>query len=290
MSSSQNLGRISNWMSEMDLKPFLDEDVGSGDITTETFVPDIYGSACVICEEDAIVAGLEEAAEIFRLAGVSSIRLVADGETIKRNDKVMVVEGPLRGILTGERVALNFLMRMSGIATETNSVIRMVREKDPDMRIAGTRKTTPGFRFFEKKAIALGGGWPHRNGLYDMVLIKDNHILACGGIENALGRKHSLPDGMAIEVEVVCIEDGIFATKNGADIIMADHMSPSDTRELREKARAINENVLIEASGNITKENIIDFAGCADIVSLGSLTHSSKAVHFSLDVENLKLH
>ena len=269
----------------MDLRPFLNEDVGSGDITTETFVPDIPGKACVICEEDAVAAGLEEAAEIFRLLGVSSDLLAADGERVHRGTKVMTLKGPLRGILTGERTALNFLMRMSGIATETASVIRMVREKDPDMRIAGTRKTTPGFRVYEKKAITLGGGWPHRSGLYDMVLIKDNHILSCGGIEHALDRVRHVPDGIKVEIEVTTIRDGVLAAKMGADIIMADHMSPSDTKELREMARAANGNVLIEASGNITKKNVLDFAGCADIISLGSLTHSSKAVHFSLDVE-----
>jgi nicotinate-nucleotide pyrophosphorylase (carboxylating) len=118
-----------------------------------------------------------------------------------------------------------------------------------------------------------------------MVLVKDNHILACGGVRNALGRIADVPDGIKIEVEVSNIEDGIFAAKLGADIIMADHMSPSDTKELRKEARSINKHILIEASGNITKENVIDYACCADIVSLGSLTHSVKAVHFSLDVE-----
>ena len=269
----------------MDLRPFLDEDVGSGDITTNVFVPDIRGKACVICEEDAVIAGLEEAKEIFRLLGVSSELLAADGERVSKGTKVLILKGPLRGILSGERTALNFLMRMSGIATETDSIVRKVREKDPHLRIAGTRKTTPGFRVFEKKAITLGGGWPHRNGLYDMALVKDNHILACGGIENALDRIRNVPDDILIEVEVTRIEDGILAARMGADIIMADHMSPSETKTLREKARAVNGNVAVEASGNITKDNILDFAGCADIVSLGSLTHSSKAVHFSLDVE-----
>jgi len=272
-------------MCEMDLRPFLDEDVGAGDVTTEVFVPDVPGRACIVCEEDAVVAGSEEAAEIFRLLGVSSERLVADGERVKKGTKVMSLDGPLRGILTGERTALNFLMRMSGIATETDSVARTVRERDPCLRIAGTRKTTPGFRSFEKKAIALGGGWRHRDGLYDMVMVKDNHILACGGIGNALGRMHDVPAGMMIEIEVENIEDGVLAAKMGADIIMADHMPPRDTKALREMARSVNGNVLIEASGNITKENAADYAGCADIVSLGSLTHSSKAVHFSLDVE-----
>ena len=272
-------------MSKIDLRPFLNEDIGSGDITTDTFVPDVPGRAHIVCEEEAVLAGLEEATEIFRLLEVSSELLAADGETVHKDTKVMILKGPLRGILTGERVALNFLMRMSGIATETNSVVRAVREKDPSLRIAGTRKTTPGFRAFEKKAIALGGGWPHRNGLYDMIMIKDNHILACGGIENAVARIRSLSGDMKVEIEVASVSDGVLAAEAGADIIMADHMSPSDTKKLRDEARAVNGNVLIEASGNITKKNAADFAGCADIVSLGSLTHSSKAVHFSLDVE-----
>jgi nicotinate-nucleotide pyrophosphorylase (carboxylating) len=271
-------------MSEMDMRRFLDEDIGSGDITTEMFVPDIPGKANIICEENAVIAGLEEAAEIFGLLGVSSKRLVSDGERVSRDTMVMTVEGPLRGILTGERVALNFLMRMSGIATETDSIVRKIREADRDLMIAGTRKTTPGFRVFEKKAIALGGGWPHRDGLYDMVLIKDNHISACGGIANAMERARDVPDGIKVEIEVENVEDGVLAAKMGADIIMADHLSPAETKELREKARSVNEKILIEVSGNITKDNVTDFAGCADIVSLGSLTHSVRAVHFSLDV------
>ncbi|MCL1979083.1 MAG: carboxylating nicotinate-nucleotide diphosphorylase [Methanomassiliicoccaceae archaeon] len=271
-------------MFEMDLRPFLEEDIGAGDITTDIFTPDVPGTACIICEEEAVVAGLEEAAEIFRLLGVSSEMLAADGERVSKDTKVMVIKGPLRGILTGERTALNFLMKMSGIATETNSIVKKVREKDPHLMIAGTRKTTPGFRPFEKKAISLGGGWPHRSGLYDMILVKDNHILACGGMANALDRFRDVPEGMKVEIEVENMEEGILAAESGADIILADHMSPSDIKKLREKARAVNGNVLIEASGNITKENAVDYAGCADIVSLGSLTHSSKAVHFSLDL------
>jgi nicotinate-nucleotide pyrophosphorylase (carboxylating) len=269
----------------MDLRPYLEEDVGAGDLTTNALVPDVPGKARIICEEDAVAAGLEEAAEIFRLLGVSSTMLAKDGDKVRKDAEVMTLEGPLRGILTGERTALNFLMRMSGIATETDRIQSAVREKDPDLRIAGTRKTTPGFRFFEKKAIALGGGWPHRSGLYDMVLIKDNHIIACGGYGNVPGCIRRVPDGVMVEIEVTNAEDGIRVAMMRADIIMADHMSPADTKNLRNVARTINRDVLIEASGNITKENIMDYAGCADIVSLGSLTHSAKAVHFSLDIE-----
>ena len=272
-------------MFEMDLKRFLDEDVGSGDITTNALVPDISGKAYIVCEENAVVAGLEEAAEIFKLLGVRSKCLVADGHIVWKDTKVMTLEGRLRGILTGERVALNFLMRMSGIATETAAVIRKVREKDPNLQIAGTRKTTPGFRYFEKKAIALGGGRPHRLGLYDMVLIKDNHIIACGGIENALSIIDRIPSDIQKEIEVSTIEEGILAAEMGADIIMADNMTPADTKELRKRVRAIREEIVIEASGNVTKENVIEYAGCADFVSLGSLTHSVRAVQFSLDIE-----
>lgn len=272
-------------MSEMDLRRFLEEDVGAGDLTTETFVPDVQGKATIICEEDAVVAGLEEATEIFRLLGVDCESLISDGDKVSTGSKVMMLSGPLKGILTGERTALNFLMKMSGIATTTASLVSMTKDIDPGLKIAGTRKTTPGFREFEKKAIVLGGGWPHRSGLYDMIMVKDNHIVACGGFDNMLERVKDVPPGIRIEIEVTSIEEGISAAEKGADIIMADHMSPSDTKELRSIVKRIDNNILIEASGNITAENILDYAGCADIISLGSLTHSSRAVHFSLDVE-----
>lgn len=269
----------------MDLRRFLDEDVGKGDITTDIFVPDIPGKATIVCEEDATIAGLEEASEIFRLLGVTCTPLVSDGDLVKKDTKVVSLKGPLRGILTGERVALNFLMRMSGIATATASITKEIRKRDQTLRIAGTRKTTPGFRYFEKKAIRIGGGWTHREGLYDMVMVKDNHIAACGGLENVLERVNLVPDGISIEVEVTNLDDGILAAQRGVDIIMADHMSPEETRSLRDAVKRIDPNILIEASGNITASNVSDYAGCADIVSLGSLTHSSTAIHFSLDVE-----
>ncbi len=269
-----------------DLKRFLDEDVGKGDITTEIFIPDNYGTASILCEEDSVVAGLEEAQGIFKLLNVESKLLTGDGCRVRKGMIVMTLSGPLKGILTGERTALNFLMRMSGIATATASIIEVVRTQDDNIKIAGTRKTTPGFREFEKKAIALGGGWPHRNGLYDMIMIKDNHILACGGIENAMKKAKNAPQGIMIDVEVSNIDDGMIAAKYGADIIMADHMTPADTKMLRDVAKKINPEVLIEASGNITKDNVLDFTNCADMISLGALTHSVKAVHFSLDITN----
>ncbi|MCL2148793.1 MAG: nicotinate-nucleotide diphosphorylase (carboxylating), partial [Methanomassiliicoccaceae archaeon] len=195
----------------MDLRPFLEEDVGAGDVTTDAFVPDIRGRARITCEEDAVVAGLEEAAGIFALLGVSSSMLAADGDRVAAGAAVMALDGPLRGILTGERTALNFLMRMSGVATCTGRAVGLVRGADPPLMIAATRKTTPGFRFFEKKAVALGGGWPHRSGLHDMAMAKDNHILACGGLDAVLRRLPGVPGGVKVEVEVSSVEDGVRA-------------------------------------------------------------------------------
>ncbi|MCQ2085759.1 MAG: nicotinate-nucleotide diphosphorylase (carboxylating), partial [archaeon] len=150
---------------------------------------------------------------------------------------------------------------------------------------AATRKTTPGFRYFEKKAVALGGGWTHRFGLYDMAMVKDNHIAAAGGIENIAELMKNVPDGLKVEIEVLDIEQGIKAAKAGADIVMGDHFSPEDVKKMRDLLREINPDSLVEASGNITSETAIRFANCADIVSLGELTHSVKSTHFSMDIE-----
>jgi len=269
----------------MDLRRFLEEDIGNGDITAEIFLDDRIGKGVILCEENAVVAGLEEASEIFRLLGVTAHALVKDGSRVTKGTKVMTLEGSIKNMLTGERTALNFIMRMSGISTMTSDLTAIVRKKDPDTKIAGTRKTTPGFRIFEKKAIALGGGWPHRNGLYDMVMIKDNHIAAMGGMSEVLEKIDSVPKGMKIDIEVTSVEGGVIAATRGADIIMADHMSPADTKLLREKVKRIDPDILIEVSGNITAENIAEYAGCADIISIGALTHSVRAIHFSMDLE-----
>lgn len=267
-----------------DLRPFLEEDVGSGDITAEIFLPDTDGKAVITCEQDAVVAGLDEAITIFSIMGARSVALVKDGDSVQAGTRVLEVSGSLKALMTCERTALNFLMRMSGIATLTHSICEKVHKVDPDLRIAATRKTTPGFRYFEKKAVALGGGWPHRFGLYDMAMVKDNHIAAVGGMEGIAERMKNVPDGLKVEIEVLDHDEGIKATECGADIVMADHFSPEDTKKLRDAIRKINPNVLIEASGNITSETAIRYAGCADIVSLGELTHSPKAVHFSMDI------
>lgn len=265
-----------------DIDRFLEEDIGSGDVTTETFVPDVHGNAVITCEDETVVAGLEEAAEVFRRLGVSSRLLVDDGTRVQGGTAVMELSGPERGITTAERTALNIMMRMSGIATMVNDATLKLRKHNDRVMVAGTRKTTPGFRRFEKKAIVLGGGDPHRSGLYDMVLIKDNHIEAAGGIENVMERCLDLPYSMKVEVEVENAHDAEVAAKCGADIIMLDNRTPAEARDLYALIKGIDENIVVEVSGRVTMDNIEDYADCADRISMGAFTHSVKACHFSL--------
>ncbi len=272
-------------MKTPDLRPFLEEDVGSGDVTADIFLPEGNGKAIITCESDSVVAGLDEAITVFAIGDVKAKPLVSDGDFVKAGTVVLEAYGSIKSLMTCERTALNFLMRMSGIANLTHSIVCEVRKKDPELRVAATRKTTPGFRYFEKKAVALGGGWTHRFGLYDMAMVKDNHIAAAGGIDEIAKLMKNVPEGLKVEIEVLDFDEGIKAAKCGADIVMADHFSPEDTKKLRDAIKEINPDILVEASGNITPETVIDYAGCADIVSLGALTHSPKSTHFSMDYE-----
>ena len=262
---------------------FLEEDIGSGDITTQLTVPDTDGKADIMCQEDAVVAGIDEAVAIFEEYGIECEPCVSDGERVKKGSVVMTVSGPIRNIITLERTVLNIMMRMSGIATATNDVLTVCRKHNKDIRIAGTRKTTPGFREFEKKAIAIGGGDPHRYRLDDMILVKDNHIKAAGGMKNILESLKKAPFSKKIEIEVENIEDAVTAARGGADIIMIDNASPSKAKEIADAVRKVND-IIIEVSGNITKDNAADYAKFADIISMGSLTHSARAIHYSLNL------
>ena len=270
-------------MFKIGIDQFIQEDLGSFDPSSSIFDEGILCTGFITCEEDAVVAGLGEAMEAFSQMGMECNPLCDDGDYVSKGSQVMRVTGPVHAVLKVERVALNLLMRMSGIATATRRYCDIAHAINPDVSIAGTRKTTPGFRFYEKKAISLGGGWPHRNGLYDMVMIKDNHIAAAGGLERAL--KLLGTPGIPIEVEVETIEDGIIAARHGVDVIMADHMSPEAVKELSEIVHGIDDEVLIEVSGNMDESKVRDYAEFADIISIGALTHSVKAIHFSLDIE-----
>lgn len=268
-----------------DFDRFLAEDIGSGDITTATFVPDIDGSAVITCEDDAVISGLEEATVIFSKLGVKAEQLVDDGTRVCAGTQIMKLIGPLRGITTAERTALNMMMRMSGISTAVYDATMLCRKHDANVKIAGTRKTTPGFRKYEKKAIVLGGGDPHRFGLDDLVLVKDNHIQALGGIEAVMEKTLDLPYSMGVEVEVETLHDAEVAAKCGADIIMMDNRTPEEAAEIYRLVKSINPDIMVEASGRITIDNVADYARVADRISMGSITHSVKAIHFSLSVK-----
>lgn len=265
----------------MNIIRYLEEDIGAGDITTRLTVPDVDGRAAITIEQDAVVAGLDEAMEIFNAVGCDAQALVKDGESVKAGSRVLSVSGPMRGLITAERTALNFLMQMSGVATATRAAVDAC---NGEITIAATRKTTPGFSEFEKKAVAIGGGDPHRMRLDSMILIKDNHIRACGSVRNAMEKLSKASFAYRIEVEVENVADAITATEMGVDIIMADNTSPELTKEIADAVRAIDDRVLIEASGNMTLDRLKEYVGIADIVSLGCITHSTRAVQFSMDI------
>ncbi len=267
-----------------DIDRFLKEDLNEkGDITSNAIIGDEEGKAYIIAKEPCILAGVEEAMEVFKRLGTKAKAIKKDGDEAKAKEKVIEIEGKIKPILAGERLALNFLSKMSGIASLTNELTKMCQKKNPNVKVAATRKTTPGFRKYEKKAVVIGGGEPHRMGLYDGILIKDNHLV-CISIREAI--RKAKKTGMLVEVEVESMEDAVIAAEEKADIIMLDNMKPAEGRLAASKVRKINPNVIIEASGGITPENIANYT-FADRISLGMLTHSIKSKDFSLEVEEV---
>ncbi len=265
----------------MDSDGFLRKDIGRGDVTTELVVPDTDGNAYVLCEQDATVAGIDIVSDMLESVGVSVSALVKDGDVVKSGTRILSVSGPLRNIITAERTALNILMRMSGVATATRKAIDAVGD---DIIVAATRKTTPGFGDFEKEAVRIAGGDTHRMALDSMIMIKDNHIKACGSVRSAMERIKKASFSIKVEIEVESLEDAVVAAEMGADIIMADNCGPELTGQIRDAVKGINDRILVEASGNITPDNISEYIGKADIVSMGAITHSAPAIMFSMDV------
>ena len=269
-------------VSEIEL--FLREDIGDFDLFHE-LLPDTTAKADIVAKEDGVVAGLEEAMQILDYCGISASHRRDDGDMITEGDVVLELEGGARAILQSERVALNFLGRMSGIATLTRRCVKIVAEND--VRVACTRKTTPGFRRFEKKAVAIGGGDPHRFCLTDAVMIKDNHIKIYGE-EMAYRCAREAGFTKTVEIEVGNVVDAVRAAKLGADIVMFDNMDP---REIAEAISALDKQglcdyVVFEASGGITLDNLAIYAETGvDVISIGALTHSTRWLDFSLEVE-----
>lgn len=254
---------------------------------TSVIVPNEYGEACVRVKEDCVVAGMEEVAELLRLLGLEFTVLRGDGDVAKAGDCVLIIRGQKPDLLKVERVVLNVLMRASGIATMTRRILERARSVNPRVRVAATRKTTPFLRYLEKKAVAIGGGDPHRFSLSDAVLIKDNHIRAVGSLEKAiiLARERS-SFTVKIEVEVETVEDAIKAAELGVDIIMLDNIKPSDVAKVHEELvrRGLRDRIILEASGGINEDNVIEYARYVDVVSIGALTHSYKSIDMSMDL------
>ena len=274
---------------EKKLYEFLKEDLGQGDVTTSILIPDgARVEAEIIAKESGVIAGIEEAKILLEGLGVKVEAEVKDGQKISSGKTIMKLEGDAKTILAAERTVLNLISRMSGIATQTNKIIRKVRDAGYKTIIACTRKTAPGLEYFDKKAVWLGGGDTHRLHLDDMILIKDNHIAIIGNVKEAIKiarRKASF--SKKIEVEVSSVNEAVEAAKAGADIIMLDNFTPKDIKKTIEKLqkKKLRKRVLIEASGKINEENILEFASSGvDIISLGSLTHSVKALDISLEI------
>jgi nicotinate-nucleotide pyrophosphorylase (carboxylating) len=263
----------------------LKEDIGSGDITTDNLVdPDLEGKGVIISKEPFVIAGLDVARQVFKHLNAEVIftSIYSDGNFVEEGDTIATVEGNLRALLSGERTALNFLQRLSGIATCVRSYVDELKNKQ--VRLVDTRKTTPGWRVLEKYAVRVGGAHNHRMGLYDGVLIKDNHIAACRGIRKAVDRIRTRVSHLVkIEVEVSTLDQVKEALKAGAEVIMLDNMSIG---QIKEAAAFINKKALVEVSGNVTKSGLNSLADAGvDIISVGALTHSAGCVDMSMRIE-----
>lgn len=262
----------------------LEEDIGSGDITTENLVdPMAKGQGLIVAKEDLVVAGLDLARRVFQRidAHMELNSAYTDGDSVHRSDTVAEISGRLATLLTGERVALNFLQRLSGIATLTRGYVARLAGKQ--VKLLDTRKTTPGWRQLEKWAVRVGGGTNHRMGLYDAILIKDNHIAAAGSISEAVKRvRTKVPSGTTIEVETVDLDQVREAMGAGAHIIMLDNMS---TEDIIAAVSMVGGRSKLEASGGVTQERLAELADTGiDYISSGALTHSARAVDLSMRI------
>jgi nicotinate-nucleotide pyrophosphorylase (carboxylating) len=273
----------------------LEEDAGGGDVTSEALIPPgLSGKASILVKEKGVLAGINVAARVFKLADPSlKVEiLIKDGTPIQPGDIAAVITGSVKGLLKAERTALNFLQRMSGIATLAARYAAEV--KGYRARVYDTRKTTPGLRVLEKYAVRMGGGQNHRRNLSDAVLIKDNHIAALRAtglnLEQIINKaREKAPKGIIIEAEVTNLAETAEAAKAGADIIMLDNMSATD---MKRAVDLVAGRAKVEASGNITLDNLRETAATGvDIISIGALTHSYEALDISLemDTQTLKL-
>ncbi|MFQ6065200.1 MAG: carboxylating nicotinate-nucleotide diphosphorylase [Candidatus Bathyarchaeia archaeon] len=280
---------LSRRILEKKIHRFLEEDIGQGDITTLLTVPKgATAEAEIVAKEEGVIAGLEDVSAFLKSLGLEAEALVSDGSRVEEGTVIMRLVGDARTLLSAERTVLNLLTRMSGIATKTRRIVKKVRDAGYEARIASTRKGAPGLLYFDKKAVMLGGGDTHRLHLDDLVLIKDNHLAIVGHVGEAVKRARSAVSfSKKIEVEVSSRKDALEAVEAGADIVMLDNVSPEEIKDIISllEEKGLRRRVLIEASGGINEENVVEYAATgADILSLGEVTDSVETLDMSLDV------
>ncbi len=273
---------------EEKLANILADDIGQGDVTAAAIIPtNLTVEAEVIAKEEGVVAGIEEAVILTEYLGLQVKAKVVDGAAVKNKQVLLELTGDARTILAVERTLLNLLSRMSGIATKTRKLSEMLKRVDVKAKIAATRKSAPGLLYFDKKAVVIGSGDPHRLHLDDMLLIKDNHLAIVGSVEAAVKKaKANASFTKKIEVEVTNVQDALKGAKAGADIVMLDNFSPKQAKAAGEALRKAGfDRVLLEVSGGITPENLLEYAASeVDIISMGALTHSVEALDISLEI------
>ncbi len=261
----------------------VEEDLTNGDITTETIIDNIKGEGIIIAKEKMVLCGVDLAVAVFKYIddSLAIVKEKNDGEMLNISDRLIRVKGNVASILKAERIALNFLAKLSGIATTTRKIVESI--KNTKTKIYDTRKTTPGWRTLEKYAVRVGGGYNHRKNLSDFILIKDNHKVACGSIKTALEKALSKKGEYIIEVEVENIDELKEILDFPVDIVMLDNFSIS---EIEEAVKIVKGKFLLEVSGGVTPENVTKIAKLGvDRISMGYLTHSSKWVDISLELK-----
>ncbi len=268
-----------------EVESFIEEDLGYDDVSC-TIVPDKPAEAIIFTKENCTVAGIKEAESIFCYLGIQAETTLKDGDRLKEGEIIFRLKGGAVSILRAERLALNFLGHLSGIATLTRACMDTVKKYSETTRVACTRKTTPGMRKFEKLAVAAGGGDTHRFNLSDSVMIKDNHVKLMG-IEAAIEAAKKTSFTRKIEVEVESVEHAVLAAELGVDIIMLDNMQPEAIQKTLKtlSGKGLRNSVLVEASGGISQENLEGYAKTGvDVISMGSLIHKSRWIDMSLEI------
>jgi nicotinate-nucleotide pyrophosphorylase (carboxylating) len=272
------------------IRSFLAEDLGYGDITTNVLLDSkLRGKGEVVCRENAVIAGVEEALVLLELAGCNGVAKAQDGDRVRAGSVILTARGPVRGLLGVERSLLNLLSHMSGVATSTADLVTISnKESRGKVRIACTRKTLPGLRYFEKRAVELGGGDTHRLRLDDAVLIKDNHLKLAGSIIDSVRKaKKKTSFTKKIEVEATTPDQALEAAHAGADIVLLDNMTTKEVERSVSllRAKGLRDRIIVEASGGIRKENLASYAKTGvDVISVGAITNSAPAIDMSLEI------